>query len=996
MISCSQKQTQADTVSPDPPALAHFADVTDQAGLDFRHGVFRWDVSGDSVAMMGGGLCWIDYNQDGWLDLYVVNSYALAEASRWEANGGLPRNALFRNDAGRFTDVSEGSGADLAMRGNGCVTADFNLDGWPDLYVTSERVNALLWNNGDGTFTQDAEGAQVDAYGWQTGTAVGDLNDDGLPDLFVAGYVDLNNRIPGATQGFPNTHIGRRDLLFMNEGIGPDRRTTFREIGVEAGLESDNFEYGLGALFTDLDNDGDLDLLLANDTNPNRLYENVPWPDGKADDPNGIGFRFVEVGQYANIADKNSGMGVASGDYDNDGRFDILITNRGQQLHSVYNNQSAGGQIQFEDATNEMGVANIGAGWTGWGTAWADIDHDTDLDLIVVNGTVPVLDPPNDTQQIQLFANLTAQGLPGLFQDLTDVAGFDEIEPLLSRGSALADYDNDGDLDMAISTIGGRLALMRNETEGQHWLTVDLQGFYPGTIVKAQLPDGRELLCEVKAGSSYLSSEDPRCNFGLGPASEILVLEVHWPDRSQSRLNNIAADQILAVTKEDATSPPVDRSTEVTQEVSDQFLFELLLKDGGARPMEILPPASPEIIELGEALFWDKELSGNRDVACVTCHHPLAGSGDDLSVSIGVGGTGFAGDRQLGPERELIPRNATEIFNRGVKGWQTMFWDGRVSGSEARGFISPAGEMLPAELKNVVAIQALFPVTSRDEMRGAIGDEDVYGSPNEIAQIADNNLREIWATIMDRLLQVPGYRELFAAAFPDIPPEWLRFQHAANAIAAYEMEAFTHIDSPWDRYLAGEETALKAKAKRGASLFFGEAGCSQCHNGSLLTDQDFHNIGVPQIGPGKGDEAPFDYGRGRETGLDRDRFAFRTPPLRNVSLTGPWMHNGAYMTLEGAVKHHLNIEAALDSYDVSQLSPQLRESYQIPSGLLLTLDPLVSDPTELTDQQFDDLMDFLFALTSPSSMDGCELVPDSVPSGLPVDTDPTGYCDSET
>lgn len=973
------------------PAPVHFRDVAGEVGLDFQHGAFRWEVSGDPVAMMGGGLCWLDFDRDGWLDLFVVNSYAELEAGKWEAAGGLPRSALFRNVEGRFIDVSSAAGADLAIRGNGCVVADLNLDGWSDLYITSDRFNALLWNNGNGTFSEGGEAAGVDAYGWQTSAVVGDLNADGRPDIFVAGYVDLNNRIPEATLGFPNTHLGVRDLLFINEGVDSSGRASFREVGEVVGLETDNFEYGLGALLTDFDNDGNLDLYVANDTNPNRLYQNVPWPGGQEADPEGIGFRFAEVGQFAAVGDTNSGMGVAGGDYNNDGRIDLLVTNLGQQLHSVYLNQSDEGSIIFQNAARKMGVADIGVGRTGWGTSWADVDHDTDLDLIIANGTVPVTDPPADAQHIQFFANLTAQGMTGLFQDLSDFAGFTEVPPLLARGSALADYDNDGDLDIAINSIAGRLALLQNGQPAGHWLTVQLEGFQPGAVVTAILPDGRRLLREIHAGSSFLSSEDPRCHFGLGSADRISELIVHWPDGTETRLGDVSANKLVNVTKEVESTANAEASPSSLTD-SEEFLFTLLLKEGGAKPMNIIPPASPEMIRLGEALFWDKELSGNRDVACATCHHPLAGTGDDLSLSIGVGGTGFADARRLGEDRPFIPRNAPEFFNRGAEGWRTMFWDGRVSGTADTGFVSPAGDNLPPGLENVVAVQAMFPVTSRDEMRGHTGDVDVLGQPNELALIADDDLPAIWAGIMDRLLQIPEYQSLFTAAYPDMPAEWLRFQHATNAIAAYEMSLFTHADSPWDRYLAGDSSALSPEAKRGAELFYGEAGCSSCHNGSLLTDQEFYNICVPQLGPGKGEEAPLDFGRGRETEIADDRFAFRTPPLRNVALTGPWMHNGAYTTLEGAVRHHLDPISALANYDVSQLDPILRETYQPDSDMLDSLDPLVSTPVALSDRQFDDLMAFLSALTSPSAQSGCDLIPNSVPSGLPVDTDPSTPC----
>ncbi len=531
------------------PYPVRFTDVAEGVGLDFQHGAFRWELSGDPVAMMGGGLCWLDFDRDGWLDLYVVNSYAVAEAGLWEANGGLPRNALYRNVEGHFTDVSRPSGADLALRGNGCVAADLNLDGWTDLYITTGRVNMLLWNNGDGTFSEGAETAGVDAYGWQSSAVVGDVNADGWPDIFVAGYVDINNRIPEATLGFPNTHLGRRDLLFINEGAGPSGYPSFREVGQIVGLETNDFEYGLGALMTDLDRDGNLDLYVANDTNPNRLYKNEPWPGGRQADPEGIGFRFEEVGGPAKVGDDNSGMGIAGGDYDSDGRFDLFVTNLGQQLHAVYLNQSTEGSLFFRNATGEFGIKDIGVGWTGWGTTWADLDLDTDLDLMVVNGSVPVIDPPTDAQVAQVFGNLTAQGQIGQFEDLTDSTGLNEVGPLLGRGGAVADFDNDGDLDMAVSTIGGQLALLQNNSTAGNWLEVLFDGFYPGAVVTAALPDGRELRREVHAGSSYLSSEDPRCHFGLGSADRVVDLRIRWPNGEETRLGNVLANQLVIAAK---------------------------------------------------------------------------------------------------------------------------------------------------------------------------------------------------------------------------------------------------------------------------------------------------------------------------------------------------------------------------------------------------------------------------------------------------------------
>jgi len=543
--SGTAEETAPDRTGTPSPYLLEFTDVARDVGLDFRQGAFRWDVTPDPEAMLGGGVCWLDYDGDGWLDLFAVNSYALAEAARWEEEGGLPRTALFHNVEGQFVDVSSGSGADLAVRGNGCVAADLVLDGHTDLYVTTVRAGALLWNNGDGTFTEGAGPSGVEAFGWYAGAAVVDVNGDGWPDLFLTGYANVNVPVPGATQGFPNTNVGVRDLLYLNNGP-PDGgdRVTFREVGVDAGLEVVNVEYGLGALFSDLDRDGDLDLYVANDTRPNRLYENVPWPGGAEADPAELGFRFEELAAKAGVADPNAGMGVAGGDFDGDGRSDLFVTNARGQVHAAYRSQGPKEvDPSFRDVRLEFGP-DLSAS-TGWGASWADLDLDTDLDLVFVNGNVPVRDLSADAQPVQAFGNLTAQGVPGRFEDIGGVIGIHEVGPLLGRGSAAADYDNDGDLDIAINSIGGPLVLLENMGAVGNWLEVRLDGFHPGTMVTAVLPDGRELVREVQAGSSYLSSEDPRCHFGLGVAGEVSKLTVRWPDGEETVISDVTANQIL-------------------------------------------------------------------------------------------------------------------------------------------------------------------------------------------------------------------------------------------------------------------------------------------------------------------------------------------------------------------------------------------------------------------------------------------------------------------
>ena len=404
-------------------------------------------------------------------------------------------------------------------------------------------------------------------------------------------------------------------------------------------------------------------------------------------------------------------------------------------------------------------------------------------------------------------------------------------------------------------------------------------------------------------------------------------------------------------------------------------------------PKPILHPAK---VELGRMLFFDKELSGNRDISCATCHHPSLASADELPLAIGVGGKGLGAKRQMEKGRERVPRNSPDIFNRGTDEWHTMFWDNRVSGSIEEGFDTPipANEKLPEGLDNLLAVQALFPVTSRDEMRGEIGDLDVNGEPNELALISDAKPPSIWHRIMLRLLNIPEYRELLKAAYPDVAEEDFAIQHVANAIAAFEMEAFTFEDSPWDKYIAGRQDALTEVAKQGALVFYGKGNCSSCHSGKIMTDQKVHNIGVPQLGPGKGDAQPLDVGRYLETGNPEERFAFRTPPLKNVALTGPWMHNGAYASLEEAIVHHIDPDGSLDTYQSAQLPAELQSSLRnnesLKRKILNNLDPELKPVSQLNHEDVKALLAFMQALTDESALDMQDLIPDKVPSGLPV------------
>ncbi|UCG23973.1 MAG: ScyD/ScyE family protein [Chloroflexota bacterium] len=528
-----------------------FEDVAAEIGLDFRHGAFQTGLFPDPVAMMGAGLCWLDYDGDDWLDLYLINSHAVDEVNYFEGQGSLPRNALYRNEGGFFREVSEESHTSLSMRGNGCVAADFDLDGWSDIYVTADGPNYLLWNNGDGTFSEGAVAAGVDAADWNSAAAVGDLNGDGWPDLFVGSYIDLEHQIPKPSGAFPQDFYGLPDYLYLNNGPDPATgKPTFRETALAAGLERE--ERTLGAALTDLDRDGDLDLYIANDGHPNRLYENRPWPDGLEEDPLGLGFRFEDLTESADVGDSGSGMGVAVGDYDGDSFLDLFTTNWDVELHALYRNQMAeNNQLNFRYSTYRIGISGLGRNNTGWGTAWGDLDHDTDLDLLVVNGRVPITDLASDPEPVRLFGNRLVEGHPGQFREWTEQVGLEKVGPLMARGSALADFDNDGDLDLAINTIAGPAVLLRNIGTAGNWLEVTLNGFHPGARATVTLPDGSKIVREWLAGSSYLASEDPRLHFGLGEVDVVPELTVRWPAGETLSLQDVPANQHLMLARPD-------------------------------------------------------------------------------------------------------------------------------------------------------------------------------------------------------------------------------------------------------------------------------------------------------------------------------------------------------------------------------------------------------------------------------------------------------------
>lgn len=411
---------------------------------------------------------------------------------------------------------------------------------------------------------------------------------------------------------------------------------------------------------------------------------------------------------------------------------------------------------------------------------------------------------------------------------------------------------------------------------------------------------------------------------------------------------------------------------------------------------------------LGKFLMFDKILSGNQNISCATCHHPLTGLGDGLSLPVGEGGQGLGIARNTGSGDdavvERVPRNAPHVFNLGANEFITLFHDGRVAvdSNEASGFLSPAGEQLPTGLDNALAAQAMFPVTSGTEMAGQAGENSIADAA------AENNLggeNGVWALIANRLKGIPEYVTLFTEAYDDInSANDITYVHAANAIAAFEASAWRCTDSPFDRYFQKQSMSMDPNTVAspdeitGANLFYGKAGCSSCHSGPFQTDHQFHAIGVPQIGPGKGDnqegygDGKDDFGREQVTGDANDRFKFRTPTLRQVAQTGPWGHDGAYNTLDAMVRHHLDAVNSLVNYDKSQAVLPSRSDldaldfivHDDPVRRQAISDAIEIQPVSLTESEISKLMDFLNALTDPACIDMRNTAPLSVPSGLPV------------
>ncbi len=537
--------------SPNPVPSIAFTDITAGAGITFRH--TSAPEKRYIVESMSGGVAALDFDNDGWLDIFFVNACTVDTASDPKCS----RSALYRNEHnGKFTDVAEQAGVAFVGWGQGVCVADVDADGFDDLYVTVLGENRFYRNDGKGAFIEMSDKAGIKGGGWSTGCGFADYDRDGDLDLFVSRYVkvDLANlpvfgvgktcQYRGvAVQCGPRGLPGTGDLLYRNNGDG-----TFTDVSEAAGVSDPNGYFGLGLAWFDYNHDGFPDLFVANDSNPNFLYKNL-----------GNG-KFQDVAFPSGVAVSEDGgeqgcMGVALADYNRDGRLDLYVTNFSEEYNALYRQEADG---NFSDASFESRSAQSSLPYVGWGTAFFDYDNDGWPDLLAVNGHVyPQLETASlgaslpYRQRKLLYRNLGN----GAFADVGTQAGPALMEKRVSRGAAFGDLDNDGDVDVVINDLDGIPMLLRNDggnTAG-NWLSIKLRGKQKnrnalGAVVKVMV-GGRPQVQVVRSGSSYISQDDFRLHFGLGSATTVDSVEVAWPDGTVITRDKIPANQFLVVTQ---------------------------------------------------------------------------------------------------------------------------------------------------------------------------------------------------------------------------------------------------------------------------------------------------------------------------------------------------------------------------------------------------------------------------------------------------------------
>jgi hypothetical protein len=527
-------------------AIPQFDDVTHQAGIHFKH---ISDPTKRYISeSMGGGVLVVDYDQDGWPDLYFTNAPSMAMMLR----GEKAKSALYHNNRdGTFTDVTEKSGVAFPCAAMGGAVGDYNNDGWPDMIITCLKGSVLYRNNGDGTFTDVSSKTPFDNGRWTTGAAFADYDHDGYLDLAIAGYVQLDlNHLPqpgSATtcmyreipvQCGPHGLKGGQDALYHND-VGRD----FTDESHKSGVEDSNHYYGLGVLWGDFDGTRRDSLFIANDSTANYLYQNL-----------GRG-KFAEVGLDAGVAVNGDGkeqanMGVTAGDYLHTGRESLYVTTFSDEVKSLYRND---GNLQFTEVAGKSGLANGSLPLLGWGTVLADFDNDGWLDLFSVYGHVyPQVDRIDGSAGYREAKTLSINNRDGSFCEASALAGPALKQLTAARGLAAADLFNDGNLDAIIENLDGEPLILRNRgIPGRHWIEFELAGTQSNrSAIGAELmlkAGGMTQTQEIRSGGSYLSQSDLRAHFGIGEATYIDELEIHWPSGRIDKLHHLNVDHIFSV-----------------------------------------------------------------------------------------------------------------------------------------------------------------------------------------------------------------------------------------------------------------------------------------------------------------------------------------------------------------------------------------------------------------------------------------------------------------
>jgi hypothetical protein len=521
-------------------------DITSTTGITFKH--TSEPAKKYIVESMSGGVVLVDYDRDGWPDIYFTNAPTVEMAVKGTKSLGI---LYHNNHDGTFTDVTAKSGLSTPCFGMGGVVGDYNNDGWPDLYVTCLGGNILYRNNGDGTFTDVTAKAGVADGRWSTGAAFGDYDGDGFVDLMVVNYVDFHlDDLPGFgsasfckyrgidVQCGPRGLRGAGDSLFHNNGDG-----TFTEVSKAAGVSDPNGYYGLGVIWADFNNTGRPDIYVANDSTPKVLYKN---------EGNG---KFKDIGLESGTAVSDDGseqasMGIAIGDYNHTGRPSIYVTNFSDENDLLYRNE---GDWNFKEVSYPAGVALPSLPWVKWGTAFVDLDNDGWLDLITVTGHVyPQVDslPSGGGYREPKMLHLNQKD--GTFCDASDLAGKALMERHVSRGLAVGDLFNDGNMDVVVGDIDGGPMVLRNRgISGRHWVSFELTGTKSNRLaLNARITivaGGMTQTDEVHSGGSYLSQNDLRIHFGLANATKIDKVEISWPSGHKETLTNLAIDQHYSV-----------------------------------------------------------------------------------------------------------------------------------------------------------------------------------------------------------------------------------------------------------------------------------------------------------------------------------------------------------------------------------------------------------------------------------------------------------------